>query len=418
MSSETTTPLGEKIKEAQAKIEEGDFESAIALLTEARKEGSADAEPDVLEDLHYCIGLCANAMQKPADALPHLRKALRLAEESGDQSGQARTLEQLATTAYKRNEHRTSQAFYEKALVIWKKLEDKEGQARCLRDIGSIQSDLMQDKESEESFDKAKVLFKELEDEDGVLACITNVGLLRYRQGGPEGAIELYQQAYDENEVDHYLLHNNMGFLHLVTQKVDKAKEFLLRGREDLEKRKAEDDNAALLHLNLGLAEALGESYEAALPEFEKAEEMFRQFPEGRAVEIVLCANKEHADKDFDPFLLIEDAHKEGITKLSRAAVLQNMGKSDEAMALALEGLEFDRDLAYPHYCLGWLHLARQEQEEASRCFKRAAGKEPNEELFSRALDLVNPYLNTKVGRNDPCPCGSGKKFKKCHGKS
>jgi len=22
-----------------------------------------------------------------------------------------------------------------------------------------------------------------------------------------------------------------------------------------------------------------------------------------------------------------------------------------------------------------------------------------------------------KVGRNDPCPCGSGKKFKRCHGK-
>ena len=23
----------------------------------------------------------------------------------------------------------------------------------------------------------------------------------------------------------------------------------------------------------------------------------------------------------------------------------------------------------------------------------------------------------SKVGRNEPCPCGSGKKFKKCHGK-
>jgi uncharacterized protein len=23
-----------------------------------------------------------------------------------------------------------------------------------------------------------------------------------------------------------------------------------------------------------------------------------------------------------------------------------------------------------------------------------------------------------KVGRNDPCPCGSGKKFKQCHGKA
>ncbi|MCL5016127.1 MAG: SEC-C metal-binding domain-containing protein [Patescibacteria group bacterium] len=32
-----------------------------------------------------------------------------------------------------------------------------------------------------------------------------------------------------------------------------------------------------------------------------------------------------------------------------------------------------------------------------------------------------NPARNDpkfiNVGRNDPCPCGSGKKFKKCHGK-
>jgi preprotein translocase subunit SecA len=27
---------------------------------------------------------------------------------------------------------------------------------------------------------------------------------------------------------------------------------------------------------------------------------------------------------------------------------------------------------------------------------------------------VPNPYAG--VGRNDPCPCGSGKKFKKCHG--
>jgi len=27
------------------------------------------------------------------------------------------------------------------------------------------------------------------------------------------------------------------------------------------------------------------------------------------------------------------------------------------------------------------------------------------------------PVTSTKVGRNDPCPCGSGKKFKKCCGR-
>ena len=25
-------------------------------------------------------------------------------------------------------------------------------------------------------------------------------------------------------------------------------------------------------------------------------------------------------------------------------------------------------------------------------------------------------HRDAKVGRNDPCPCGSGKKYKKCHG--
>jgi preprotein translocase subunit SecA len=25
-------------------------------------------------------------------------------------------------------------------------------------------------------------------------------------------------------------------------------------------------------------------------------------------------------------------------------------------------------------------------------------------------------HAGEKVGRNDPCPCGSGKKYKKCHG--
>ena len=25
--------------------------------------------------------------------------------------------------------------------------------------------------------------------------------------------------------------------------------------------------------------------------------------------------------------------------------------------------------------------------------------------------------VEPKIGRNDPCPCGSGKKYKNCHGK-
>ena len=36
-----------------------------------------------------------------------------------------------------------------------------------------------------------------------------------------------------------------------------------------------------------------------------------------------------------------------------------------------------------------------------------------------RAKPAAQPVVRTsqKIGRNDPCPCGSGKKYKHCHGK-
>jgi preprotein translocase subunit SecA len=33
----------------------------------------------------------------------------------------------------------------------------------------------------------------------------------------------------------------------------------------------------------------------------------------------------------------------------------------------------------------------------------------------SNQQSVSNTKINNKLGRNDPCPCGSGKKWKKCH---
>jgi preprotein translocase subunit SecA len=45
---------------------------------------------------------------------------------------------------------------------------------------------------------------------------------------------------------------------------------------------------------------------------------------------------------------------------------------------------------------------------------QRAAAQAPQGEVKVKQIKLEGP----KVGRNDPCPCGSGKKYKKCHGKN
>ena len=56
--------------------------------------------------------------------------------------------------------------------------------------------------------------------------------------------------------------------------------------------------------------------------------------------------------------------------------------------------------------------------KNAAAIGKRPQGTGASQSSVStyRKSDDPNPYVN--VGRNDPCPCGSGKKFKNCHGRN
>jgi preprotein translocase subunit SecA len=61
-----------------------------------------------------------------------------------------------------------------------------------------------------------------------------------------------------------------------------------------------------------------------------------------------------------------------------------------------------------------------QDREESQRVQRALPPQPPKQQLtFSGApKEAPAPVKRTqsKVGRNDPCPCGSGKKYKKCHG--
>jgi SWIM/SEC-C metal-binding protein len=64
----------------------------------------------------------------------------------------------------------------------------------------------------------------------------------------------------------------------------------------------------------------------------------------------------------------------------------------------------------------------QQASQIAAKCnehgFKFVMGIEPDKPVdisdLERALAPAHPAVSTKIGRNDPCPCGSGKKFKHC----
>ena len=65
-----------------------------------------------------------------------------------------------------------------------------------------------------------------------------------------------------------------------------------------------------------------------------------------------------------------------------------------------------------------------QVKEQRARAVDRSKLKEQRNDLLSQAnsntqeRQVTQPiHVEKKVGRNDPCPCGSGKKYKNCHGK-
>jgi preprotein translocase subunit SecA len=72
-------------------------------------------------------------------------------------------------------------------------------------------------------------------------------------------------------------------------------------------------------------------------------------------------------------------------------------------------------------------HTQRQQYTESKQ--NLASDGTPQEQLTdenqraaaqhdTRAQQPRTPIMKDKLpGRNDPCPCGSGKKFKQCHGK-
>jgi len=68
-------------------------------------------------------------------------------------------------------------------------------------------------------------------------------------------------------------------------------------------------------------------------------------------------------------------------------------------------------------------HVKVQREEEGAETRERAEAKRPSRVILSRG-DIKSAGKTTqvrqgvKIGRNDPCPCGSGKKYKKCCGAS
>ncbi|WP_316151589.1 preprotein translocase subunit SecA [Cupriavidus sp. BIC8F] len=113
---------------------------------------------------------------------------------------------------------------------------------------------------------------------------------------------------------------------------------------------------------------------------------------------------QEYKRESFELFARLLDLIKSEVTRVTFNVQIQSPEELEQASEEIEEGLSHLENVQYKHD-------------------EFAEGREPVEEAPSprtgaamAAAELALAGM-PKVGRNDPCPCGSGKKFKQCHGR-
>jgi len=121
-------------------------------------------------------------------------------------------------------------------------------------------------------------------------------------------------------------------------------------------------------------------------------------------------------DAQWKDHLLAMDHLKEGIG-------LRGYGQRDPLVEYKRESFDMFEAMMdrIEDETLRYLFLMRtpEEEEEMIRQYQRRKRREQAEMRMVGAGAMEKPQQvirREKIGRNDPCPCGSGRKYKKCHG--
>ncbi len=123
--------------------------------------------------------------------------------------------------------------------------------------------------------------------------------------------------------------------------------------------------------------------------------------------EVVTGTVKELAEK-YDTSIQLMTGFLDGIDDSLKTS--NNLEEMDEDTEVSLD---FDLETLYKNMVdckADWLYNLPQ--------WKDLLSDERREELYKeqkRSGTIVKPK---KIGRNDPCPCGSGRKYKQCCGKN
>lgn len=99
-----------------------------------------------------------------------------------------------------------------------------------------------------------------------------------------------------------------------------------------------------------------------------------------------------------------------------------NLQPGDAMMYLGCDADHWRNQFTGQNFAQVFIHYVRADGPRAYTFFDKEKAppsiqpRKPNAPVAQKAQPVMREVQ--KVGRNDPCPCGSGKKYKQCHGKT
>jgi preprotein translocase subunit SecA len=115
---------------------------------------------------------------------------------------------------------------------------------------------------------------------------------------------------------------------------------------------------------------------------------------------------QEYKREAFELFGAMLDSIKREVTRHLMAVQVRSAAQIEEAERKAEEAARALKNVQYQH---AEFAMGASEPEPDAQLAAETPAAAPPVQPFTRSTQ--------KVGRNDPCPCGSGKKFKQCHGR-
>ncbi|MCW5848513.1 MAG: tetratricopeptide repeat protein [Anaerolineae bacterium] len=173
---------------------QGRSSEALAWLEEGLNQGGEVAAAVRAKALHVASNLAQN--MGDLDGAVRLGEAsLALRRELGDQQGMARTLNNLAVTAWSQGNFSQARELHAASLAIKRALNDRLGMAYSLNNLGLIATDQDDYPTARALLEESLTLRRELGDQHGVAVSLLNLGNVARQQGQLGEARALYEQS-------------------------------------------------------------------------------------------------------------------------------------------------------------------------------------------------------------------------------